>query len=601
MLRRKWLFLRLSSALRAALAWERCLESIPATHAILSCSHIVQVILTRLQRVTFLTAHKYLGLTREVVRTEQAINDLACYPLPPAFWESGGIQRLRARFVPETKLDGPYGDTAPSVSKTVQEDYFGQKREPARRPPVAKALNRTGGSGSRRSNIPLITPYAGPQMGEVFWDEVNVEHSSDDGVRMKIRTPAGSSSLNAAAARRRSLGSATAAGKAVPAVRKAGDLLTMSAVTPSAGLPPLQTPRLERTRTDRAEDSTERDFDLREAVMECISKAIGLVQPHVTPSPSVESSPMVRPHERHSSANGNLRDQAAFNSSFGSLSILGLQGLHDDESSISSLSGLKNADTGAVGSFTSLDLENEVEILYFPQGSVLVKEGERNAGLYFVIEGFLDVSMPEAQPGLARGTGTLPTESPDRGRKSAGQKVPTKRSESRSKAAAPGGTSTTKTTRGHTGSGATGPTTARKQTPVGPDGTKSPTSPPKAKSIPLFTVRPGGIAGYLSSLSGFPSYVDIKAKTECYVGFLPAKALERIMDRKPIVLLTLAKRLISLLSPLGTLSIAPMQGDCLTDALILQSCTSTRPSTGCTSAPARSSTARTTLPTPSTS
>lgn len=523
----------------------------------------MQVILTRLQRVTFLTAHKYLGLTREVVRTEKAINDLACYPLPPAFWESGGIQRLRARFVPETKLDGPYEHDAAVLGgvtgKNLQEDYFGPRREVmTRRGAPGKGGGRTGGVGggagaARRYNVPLMTPYAGPKMGEVFWDEVNVEHSSDDGVRLKYRAP-NSSLLGSPASRRRSLASATATGKAAPALRKAGDLLTMSSVAQGQGMLPVQTPRLERTKTDRTDDGGERDFDLRDAVMECISKAIGLVQPHVTPSQSVEASPALRPHERQSSANGNLRDQAAFNSSFGSLSMLGLSGLNDDESSVSSLSSLRNADAGAVGSFTSMDLENEVEILYFPQGSVLVKEGERNAGLYFVIDGFLDVSMPETQPGLASGNATMPGgDSAERGRKPSGPKNGTaagKRSGSRTKATTPGASSTTKTTRGHTGAGATGPKVTRKQTPVGSDGTASPTSPSKAKSIHLFTVRPGGIAGYLSSLSGFPSYVDITAKTECYVGFLPAKALERIMDRKPIVLLTLAKRLISLLSPL---------------------------------------------------
>ena len=83
---------------------------------------------------------------------------------------------------------------------------------------------------------------------------------------------------------------------------------------------------------------------------------------------------------------------------------------------------------------------------------------------------------------------------------------------------------------------------------------------------PLFTVKPGGIAGYLcmrpifihlpylvtdstlASLCNTASYVDIKAKTDTYVGFLPANALERLLEKRPIVLLTLAKRLISLLS-----------------------------------------------------
>lgn len=54
-----------------------------------------------------------------------------------------------------------------------------------------------------------------------------------------------------------------------------------------------------------------------------------------------------------------------------------------------------------------------------------------------------------------------------------------------------------------------------------------------------------------ASLCNTASYVDIKAKTDTYVGFLPLPALERILEKRPIVLLTLAKRLISMLSPLS--------------------------------------------------
>jgi hypothetical protein len=57
--------------------------------------------------------------------------------------------------------------------------------------------------------------------------------------------------------------------------------------------------------------------------------------------------------------------------------------------------------------------------------------------------------------------------------------------------------------------------------------------------------------GFTASLCSTASYVDIKAKTDTYVGFLPSHALERLLEKRPIVLLTLAKRLISLLSPLG--------------------------------------------------
>lgn len=56
-----------------------------------------------------------------------------------------------------------------------------------------------------------------------------------------------------------------------------------------------------------------------------------------------------------------------------------------------------------------------------------------------------------------------------------------------------------------------------------------------------------------ASLCQIASYVDIVAKTDTYVGFLPSTALDRLLEKRPIVLLTLAKRLISLLSPIGKL------------------------------------------------
>lgn len=417
------------------------------------------VILTRLQRVTFLTAHKYLGLTREVIRTEKAINELACYPLPEAFAETGGIHRLRQRFQPETAV--PRAEAEPHI------DYFA-----------------------------LDTPFNGPAMGESFWGREDERDS--EGVRLRYRP-----TLR----------------KASSSSNKATDRLSMSSLSDEDGRFP-SPPKMERTNTFRPGE----EFDLRDAVMECISKAIGLVQPSVTPAASNEASPSFRAHDQ------NLQKAVFNNSSFGSLSLLGLSGL-DDESSMTGSS---------VASFSSTELENEVEILYFPKGSMLVKEGEKNAGLYFVIEGFLDVSMPEnSATSLNQKPTTMPTTN-----------IP-------HSAAPPASARTTPRRPGLPTEGRTPvpnriPPLRPRFDQLPPLSTELPSGPPPPPtSTPLFTVKPGGIAGYLSSLSGFPSYVDITAKTECYVGFLPAKALERIMDRKPIVLLTLAKRLISLLSPLG--------------------------------------------------
>jgi lysophospholipid hydrolase len=60
-------------------------------------------------------------------------------------------------------------------------------------------------------------------------------------------------------------------------------------------------------------------------------------------------------------------------------------------------------------------------------------------------------------------------------------------------------------------------------------------------------IKPGGLAGYLGTVSSYRSFITVTAKTDVYVGFLPRIAIEKIVDRHPIVLLTMAKRLTSLL------------------------------------------------------
>jgi lysophospholipid hydrolase len=75
--------------------------------------------------------------------------------------------------------------------------------------------------------------------------------------------------------------------------------------------------------------------------------------------------------------------------------------------------------------------------------------------------------------------------------------------------------------------------------------TQQSTSKKPRRSIAL--VKPGGLAGYIGSVSSYRSFIDVVAKTDVYVGFLPRASLERIVDRYPIVLLTMAKRLTNIL------------------------------------------------------
>ena len=60
-------------------------------------AHIVQVILTRLQRVTLATGHAYLGLTTEVLQTEKLMDKYTTYELPD-FLRGSALERLKDKF-----------------------------------------------------------------------------------------------------------------------------------------------------------------------------------------------------------------------------------------------------------------------------------------------------------------------------------------------------------------------------------------------------------------------------------------------------------------------------------------------------------------------
>ncbi|KAG9313970.1 hypothetical protein JVU11DRAFT_4745 [Chiua virens] len=369
--------------------------------------HIVQVILTRFSRVTFSAAHKYLGLTTEVLRTEKAINEIACHPLPASFYEGGGLHSLRQRF----------DDIAVQESDS-ESDYFTLEPSPSI-------------FSSGKVLIPLRTFPVRARQQVQAGDLFTSTGQGNDGYRSYART-----------------------------------------------FSILNTPR---TSTYKNISLTARlpldEFDLRSEVMSCIAKSIGLLQPPISGGESIEASPGFPPFDTSKSPSG------MFNSPFGSLSLL-----DTGDDNTSSVTGSSSNVTGYMSG-----LDNEVEILFFTAGSTFVKAGERNTGLS--LNSKVDILLPTDVQCQSKTLG-----------------------------------SDTESVSSY-------------------DQTKADSVRRQAQKL-LFTVKPGGIAGYLASLCGTPSYVDIQAKTDTYVGFLPAKALERLLEKRPIVQLTLAKRLLSLLSPL---------------------------------------------------
>ncbi|KAK9767569.1 phosphatidylcholine and lysophosphatidylcholine phospholipase, variant 2 [Basidiobolus ranarum] len=355
-------------------AFHRVMEKFPNAGV-----HMIQVILTRFQRMTFLTLTKYLGMTKEILQIEKKVNDLSNYGLPPGFCKPAALEKLRTKLVSE--------ENSLRLDKTPL--------TPSKKRKSVKTVKKQSQRWSTKSDFGFPSPVRRPiHLDDYFGhDAIHQEYGDVD--------------IN----------------------------------------------------------------NIKDAVFECISKSIGLVQ----------STPTAKTQHRYTD------QMESPNSPFDDNESIGL----NEELETDSVN--TNATNSSIHSCVS-ELDNEVELLHFAEDSFIVKEGERTEGLYFVIDGVLDVSIQ-----------SKPISEPQ-----SNSKANNKSKKARSSA--------------------------------------STDSRPTMRS--LYLIKPGGLAGYLSGLSGYPSVVTIKASSDSLVGYLSKHALDRIVERHPAVLLTLAKRLITHLSPL---------------------------------------------------
>lgn len=247
------------------------------------------------------------------------------------------------------------------------------------------------------------------------------------------------------------------------------------------------------------QDSIDEDLLFREAILDCMFKAIGLhnVKDSLKKGDSVPQSPRLVSYD-------SRRQKAVFNNAFGFMDPFD-PSVDGDSESMTSVSAIS---TGQSAVNMLEEMKHEVEIVFFPKGSVLVEQGERNPGLYYVIDGFLDVSVPvEGDSETTNVFGTTPF--------SEGAEA------------------------------LLGAPLGRTKSSNSQSGGAEPKRKPQRNS--LFLTKPGGLAGYLGTVSSYRSFIDVTAKTDVYVGFLPTSAVERIVDKFPTVLLTMAKRLTNLL------------------------------------------------------
>jgi lysophospholipid hydrolase len=410
-------------------------------------AHIVQVILTRLQRVTFATAHSYLGLTTEVLGIDRQISRFTTWDLPNDL-RGGALDRLKDKFTRERDRLRPE-----EVGKGIalHNPVVGRRRRSSsslRKEAVLQA--RMANANEQRSATPAaLTPRRQPTV-------------------LLERDPAGVSP---------------------------GDLLStiqLSRFGPryEQWAPRIQSPLTERERTlfrpaaamdhpspFQRKESLDEDTVFRESILDCIMRGIGLTEStndalRKTNLNSGEVSPKLLSYD-------SRRQKAVFSNAFGFIDPY--EGSGDGESeSMMSMSVTSAGGTSPVVNLRE-ELSHDIEIVYFPQGSVLVEQGERHPGLYYVIDGFLDVGIPDNERaddlvGSSRGSVSMTQE----------DLFP-------------------KLRRTATGSSQTGTDGRRKCQ--------------SRKS--LYLIKPGGIQGYIGALASYRSYTDVVAKTDVYVIPLP--------------------------------------------------------------------------------
>ena len=450
-------------------------------------AHIVQVILSRLQRVTLATAHSYLGLTSEVLQTEKQMNRYTTYDLPNHL-RGSALERLKDKFQREKERLNPEEDGMKGIalhnpnagkrrrsSSTLRKDLLAQIKLTAAKAKVP--------GPQPNSSISPVSPNAQSNVspGDLL---ANIQ-----GSRLGHRqSPSGHVSFPI-------------------------DFRDVTTPLTQFDRSPFSSPS--RPLVTRQESLDEDDL-FRQSILTCMTKSIGLSNVKnalgMSSSDAVDMSPRLVSYD-------SKRQTATFSNSTLS-NAFGFIDPYDgsvdgDSESMASASGVSGTGSNFGIQTITRELQDDLEIVYFPQGAVLVEQGERNPGLYYVIDGFLDVSIP------VEDSKTGSTDISDMG----ATNYPT------DELFPPLTRAGTNTSRTHSTKG----------------GVNSKGKTSSATRQSLFLIKPGGLAGYVGTISGYRSFIDVRAKTDVYVGFLPRASLERLVDKYPVVLLTMAKRLTSLL------------------------------------------------------
>lgn len=462
-------------AIIPASAFRRLIRVYPKATA-----HIVHVILSRFQRVTLATAYNYLGLTNEVLHTEKNMIHYTTCQLPNIL-RGDALERLKEKFKQERERAG--------------EEESGKG--------IALHNPLTSGRRRRRSSTSLRKEAALQAMSRARPQSVVASTIVPPQERLSIHTPSpGDLLANVQITHGGGAGSPGTLEIPITQHFHSSDMFRATSPLAQRNMDPFSRQKRARLSIDPRE-AVDEDNLFRVSVFECVFKALGMSSSGSSSRGpgSTEGSPRLVSYDQR-------RHKAVFsNNAFGFMDPF--DGATDWDAESMTSGGISMTGTPNV-QYLASEMKHEVEIVFFRQGSVLVEQGERSPGLYYVIDGFLDICVP------SDGSGSNILSSSSRTSVTAMHRAETQEATRRPSSFAPSKN-----------------TEANKSV--------------KTERRRVGLVKPGGLAGYIGTVSSYRSFIDVVAKTDAYVGFIPRATVEKIVERYPIVLLTMAKRLTHLL------------------------------------------------------
>ncbi len=454
-------------AIIPASAFRRLIKIYPKATA-----HIVHVILSRFQRITLATAYDYLGLTSEVLQLERQMLKYTTQELPNHL-RGDALDRLKEKFQREKERIKEGEDVSKGIA--LHNARVGVSRRRRSTATLRKEAAWQAFSKQRQSSL-APSPLAVPSAGDLM---THLQQSRGGGGRPQsvalFDGPSAHLDLHREPAPR-------------PRPRPVDPFAT------------------KRNALDKR-DTLDEDNLFRESILECMFKAIGLTGNGNgnanKDGGSSQNSPRLVSFER-----GRSKTMYT-NQAFGFMD--GLEGSADGDTESMTSAGF-SVMPSPNPHLLAQDMRDDLEIVYFPKGSVLVEQGERNPGLYYVVDGFLDICTEDGHSSsdVVHATGRTSLHAMD----NAQSLFPSHR--------------------------------PSESTRMGSDAEGAERKPqPGGRRVAM--IKPGGLAGYVGTISSYRSFINVVASSDVYVGFLPLASIERIVDRHPIVLLTMAKRLTNLL------------------------------------------------------